>query len=214
MLILGHVSITLGLGLLVDFSLRKKYGSAIGETSVVTRKANTTKKPPIANPPRGTMARFAVFMRRMDYRLLLLGSLLPDIIDKPLGHLFFVGFFYNEGRLFAHSLLFLIIIISLGLGLYRRWGQQWLLILSFGTAVHLLLDEMWRTPGTVLWPFLGWGFEKEDAGNWWADIWHSLTAASPYTIATETIGVIILVAFLAVLVRRKRLYAFIRYGRL
>ena len=46
MLFLGHTSIALGLGLLLDFSLQKKYGSAIGETSIVTGKANTTKKPP------------------------------------------------------------------------------------------------------------------------------------------------------------------------
>jgi hypothetical protein len=215
MFILGHIGITVGVGLIVDFGLRKKYGSAIAGTSTVTGKANTTKKSATANPHLSNLAKSAVFMRHMDYRLLLLGSMLPDLIDKPLGHIFFADFFNNQGRLFAHSLLFLIIIISLGLGLYRRWGQQWLLILSFGTAVHLLLDEMWRAPGTVLWPFLGWGFEKEYAGgNWWTDIWNSFTEASPYVIATETIGVALLIVFLIVLVRRKSLYGFIRYGRL
>ena len=211
MLFLGHASITLGLGLLLDSSLRKKYGSAIGETSVVTRKTDTIKKPTIANPPLGTIAKVAVFMRRMDYRLLILGSLLPDIIDKPIGMVFFRDFFSN-GRLFSHSLLFLVLITSLGLYLYRRWGKPWLLILSFGTAVHLLLDEMWNTPGTILWPFLGWGFEKKDLTNWFEKMWHSFTA-SPYVIATEAIGAIIIIAFIVVLVRRKKLYAFIRYGR-
>ena len=211
MLFLGHASITLGLGALLDFGLQKKYGSAVTERTAVTGKAKTIRKPLTSDPPPGTMAKLSVFMRRMDYRLLLLGSLLPDIIDKPIGMIFFRDFFSN-GRLFAHSLLFLIIMISIGLYLYKRWRKQWLLILSFGTAVHLLLDEMWNTPGTILWPFLGWGFEKKDLTNWFANMWHSFTA-SPYVIATEAIGAIIIIAFIVVLVRRKRLYAFIRYGR-
>jgi len=215
MFVLGHVGITVGLSLVVDFGLRKKYGRAIGETSAATGKADTIKKDHKANPPLGTGAKLAVFMRSMDYRLLILGSILPDIIDKPLGSLLFVNFFDNSGRIIAHSLLFLIIIAVIGFLLYRRWRQRWLLILSFGTAVHLLLDEIWKDPHTVLWPLLGWSFEKGNKdNNWWVGIWHSFTQASPYVIATETTGVVLLIVFLIVLVRRKKLYAFIRYGRL
>jgi hypothetical protein len=36
-----------------------------------------------------------------DIRLLILGSLLPDLIDKPLGHIILPE---NNGRIFAHTL--------------------------------------------------------------------------------------------------------------
>jgi hypothetical protein len=204
-----------GAGLLVDFSLRRKYGSAAGKTSSAANAGESVKKHRIYSQPKGAMARLSVFMNHMDYRLLIVGAMLPDLIDKPLGHIFFADFFNNQGRLFAHSLLFLIIIILTGLCLYRRWKQRWLLILSFGTAVHLITDEMWQNPHTALWPFLGWSFGKNYAGgDWWGDLWHSFTEASPYVIATETIGVVLIVIFLIILIRRKKLWAFVRYGRL
>ena len=34
-------------------------------------------------------------IRLIDYRLVLIGSMLPDIIDKPIGQLFFRSFFSN-----------------------------------------------------------------------------------------------------------------------
>jgi inner membrane protein len=214
MLILGHVGITVGAGALLDFGLRKKYGRAIDQTSADTGRSNITKKPHTADPPPGFMAKLAVFMKHMDYRLLLVGSMLPDLIDKPLGHIFFVDFFDNQGRLFAHSLLFLIIMVLIGLYLHHRWKQQWLLILSFGTAMHLLTDEIWLNPHTIFWPVLGWSFEQGESGNFWLYIWDSFLEASPYVIATETIGIVFLVVFLIILLRRKKLWAFIRYGRL
>ena len=41
---------------------------------------------------------------RRDLFLLVVGSLLPDIIDKPLGLILYHGF--GNGRLYAHTLLF------------------------------------------------------------------------------------------------------------
>ena len=212
MFLLGHVGITVGPVLSLDLALRKKYGNAVKQDSLADRRPGSARKSAVANRLSDAMTRFSASLRRMDYRLLIVGSLLPDIIDKPVGMVFFRNFFSN-GRLFSHSLLFLAVITLLGLFLYRRWGQRWLLILSFGTAMHLLLDEMWNTPQTIFWPFLGWGFEKKDLSNWMEKMWHSFVS-SPSVIATEAIGAVILIAFLAVLIRRRRLYDFIRYGRL
>jgi len=57
MLFLGHASITLGLGSLLDFGLRKKYGSAFADTTAVNGKAKTIRKPLTSDPPPGTMAK-------------------------------------------------------------------------------------------------------------------------------------------------------------
>ena len=49
------------------------------------------------------------FSESIDYRLVLLGSMLPDIIDKPLG-----GFIFKDalgsGRIYAHTLIFLLLL--------------------------------------------------------------------------------------------------------
>lgn len=48
---------------------------------------------------------------RLDLMFLALGSMLPDILDKPLGLLVFGS--ANMGRTFAHTLLFLIILAAI-----------------------------------------------------------------------------------------------------
>src|SRR6266545_7870475 len=45
---------------------------------------------------------------RVDYRLVLFGAILPDLIDKPLGYVFGL-----ETRLWAHTLLFLFVVLGL-----------------------------------------------------------------------------------------------------
>src|SRR5438552_19188056 len=45
---------------------------------------------------------------RIDFRLILLGSILPDLIDKPLAFVLSL-----EGRLWAHTFLFLFAILAL-----------------------------------------------------------------------------------------------------
>jgi hypothetical protein len=52
--------------------------------------------------------------KRMDYRLVVIGSLLPDLIDKPIGRILFQNRF-ESGRVFAHTLAFVLVLISIGL---------------------------------------------------------------------------------------------------
>jgi hypothetical protein len=49
---------------------------------------------------------------KMDYRLIIIGSLLPDIIDKPVGMILLP---LNNGRVFGHTLLFILILLLIGL---------------------------------------------------------------------------------------------------
>ncbi len=77
-------------------------------------------------------------LRLRDMRLVALGSILPDLIDKPLT-IWGIG----SGRFIAHSLLFTIFVsfISRDLG--------------FGCVIHLLLDRIWEEPRVLFFPFLG-----------------------------------------------------------
>ena len=90
---------------------------------------------------------------RLDLLFLALGSILPDIIDKPLGLLLFGS--PNMGRTFAHTLLFLLILAAISL----RLRDIRLASLAWGVLVHLILDSMWNSPVILLWPLLG-GFPR------------------------------------------------------
>ncbi len=91
----------------------------------------------------------ARFFSRVSLAFLALGSMLPDIIDKPLGLIVFGS--PNMGRTFAHTLLFLMILSAL------CWHFQdiRLFSLAWGVLVHLSLDFMWNSPEILLWPILG-----------------------------------------------------------
>jgi membrane-bound metal-dependent hydrolase YbcI (DUF457 family) len=81
--------------------------------------------------------------------LVLLGSMLPDIIDKPLGQLLFGTL--AMGRTFAHTQLFLLLLAALAYYL----KDMRLASLAWGVTSHLLLDFMWNSPRTLLWPLMG-----------------------------------------------------------
>ncbi len=86
---------------------------------------------------------------RADLAFLALGSMLPDIIDKPLGLIAFGS--PSMGRTFAHTLLFLLFLAALSF----YFQDIRLFSLSGGVLAHLSLDSMWNSPVTLLWPVLG-----------------------------------------------------------
>jgi inner membrane protein len=87
--------------------------------------------------------------RRADLAFVAIGSMLPDIIDKPLGAMLYGSF--SMGRIFAHTLLFLLLLAALAL--YLRDIR--IASLCYGVLIHLILDCMWNSPVTFLWPLLG-----------------------------------------------------------
>ena len=78
-----------------------------------------------------------------------LGSLLPDIIDKPLGYLIYGDM--GTGRIFAHTLLFFIVLAAIAAALRSRK----LASLAGGVFAHLIEDSMWKMPTVLFWPLLG-----------------------------------------------------------
>lgn len=83
-----------------------------------------------------------------------LGAVLPDLIDKPLGHIILAGT-VNYGRIYFHGLTILFLILIAGLLLYHYRRRFGLLALAAGMASHQFLDGMWRHPIEWFWPFLG-----------------------------------------------------------
>ncbi|MGD0951596.1 MAG: metal-dependent hydrolase [Methanotrichaceae archaeon] len=89
------------------------------------------------------------FIRWADMAFLALGSMLPDIIDKPLGLLAFGT--PAAGRTICHTLLFLLV-----LGVLAVYMKDFRVASVFaGVLAHLTLDSMWQSPVILLWPLLG-----------------------------------------------------------
>ena len=145
-----------------------------------------------------------------DYRLVMLGTMLPDIIDKPIGLLFRSAF--PNSRLFAHTLLFSVLLLSVGLWRCRKKQKNGVLLLGVASFIHIVLDGMWDIPQTLFWPLLSWSFPPR-AGDWLAEsLEHFLH--DPFLMGTEIIGFAILFFFVVRSVRRKEFKRFIQAGKL
>ncbi|MDP2292589.1 MAG: hypothetical protein Q8M22_15470 [Actinomycetota bacterium] len=122
---------------------------------------------------------------RFDYRLLLVGAVLPDLIDVPFG----------QAR-WAHSLtiavavLTLVMLVTAG----RKPIRRLLLGLPIGMLLHLVWDGAFAATKVFWWPFIGsWGDNQvpslergwlnlvmEVAGAamlWW--VWRTFGLAAP-----------------------------------
>jgi inner membrane protein len=212
MLILGHVGITLGVAVLSLGALNK--GGQLPATAKKTARASEPppQMPTTHNyPNRNKISWFTSAASYIDFRFLLLGSLLPDIIDKPIGIYLFPEIF-GSGRIFCHTLLFTVLLTLAGLYLFRRDGKTWLLALTFGVFMHFILDQMWLYPKTLLWPAFGIAFDKTSLENWLGNILVGLFT-NPEVFIPELVGAAILIWFAVVLVHRKKVCAFIKYGQ-
>lgn len=148
----------------------------------------------------------------LDIRLFVIGSLLPDIIDKPLGML---NENLSNGRIYSHTLLFLTVLGVAAWYQQRRTARRWLLALWLGTGAHLVLDSMWQTPETLFWPLYGWAFTRLEIENFtsWMQELSDEVLRNPAVYLPEIIGVIVLGWFLWHLLRRRLLFTFLRRGK-
>ena len=152
---------------------------------------------------------------QIDYRFILLGSILPDLIDKSVAVLM-SPIFLTNGRLITHSLLFLIIIICLGSFIAVQQRKLWGLYIIFGVLVHLILDSMWLEPVVLFWPILGFGF-PEYAGTGltaWITEWQDSILHRPDFYISEIAGLMIDAFFVAKIIINKKVKEFIYQGKI
>ena len=188
MFIFGHIGITIGAGMLIEAITNRRYkGKGIKE-SVTKPSINSNENKHshlVLDKPK------LLFVGKwLDYRLLLLASMLPDIIDKPLGQVF-LGKTISNGRIYAHTFIFVLITGILGILVFKKWGKGWLLIMSFGSFMHQMEDQMWRWPQVLWWPLKGWAFPKEDLNAWLSSVFQTILT-EPETFIPELVGIAIL----------------------
>ncbi|RLI80781.1 hypothetical protein DRP04_07610 [Archaeoglobales archaeon] len=105
-------------------------------------------------------------------RFIVLASILPDILDKPLGLIGIGG-----GRFFFHSILFIVFLFFIRKELF------------FGSTVHLILDRMWEEPKVLFYPILGFYI----GGKVFPVDFIQFFLENPYSQIGEIVGLISLV---------------------
>ncbi|MGD2102420.1 MAG: metal-dependent hydrolase [Acidimicrobiia bacterium] len=123
---------------------------------------------------------------KVDVRFLLLGAILPDMIDLPVGTIL-LSDRYSTGELWAHSLVaptvyMVIVLIVTTRGRVRR---AWM-ALGVGWLFHLVLDGMWLDSDVFLWPFFGWEIPAGQA-PFWALAWER-ALSDPWRWVEEAVG--------------------------
>jgi inner membrane protein len=152
--------------------------------------------------------------RRIDYRVVLLGAILPDLLDKPIGRIFFEDTFQTS-RIFGHTLAFVLILMTfVQVFLRGETARRWF-VLAIAALIHLALDAMWTQPVTLFWPLFGTDFPKDPVSEYWLQVLlrpfeHPLEALKELA----GLAVLIYLGFAFDLFRKQRFKEFIRTGKL
>ncbi len=200
---LGHLGITLAtvkVGMVILDRLQE------ASTTLELKEAKTA----VHHPGDGSHS----LASAIDYRLLLLGALIPDLIDKPLGKVILREQLAN-GQIFTHTLLFALLLLHIGF-LLSGQGRRTFLSLFIGVSFHLAGDIVWLSRGTLLWPLYGWTFPKgmplgvaETTRSYLSTL-----ATTPVLLGLEAIGGMILLAAILSLLPRARWKSFAKRGNL
>ena len=148
----------------------------------------------------------------LDYRLLAICALLPDLIDKPLAILVFTE--AHTSQLIAHSLSFNLILLVLTLLFWRKAVPY---VLAFNA--HVLLDRMWYHSESFWWPFFGWNtfwqYKFMNTPEAMVNVYLDIVTRYPQVWVIELIaaGVLLWFAFRHRLFWGPRLKRFILTGR-
>jgi hypothetical protein len=105
----------------------------------------------------GLIAGFILFELYHDQNAIIfcaLGSVLPDIVDKPLGHIF-LNSVLDNGKIYFHSLVIFILFLITGLIVWKYLRSSSFLYVALGIIIHQLVDLMWKRPVNWYYPLLG-----------------------------------------------------------
>ena len=128
---------------------------------------------------------------RIDYRWILVGAVLPDIVDGGLN----LAFLHEPAaRGPAHSIAAVVAVAVVVLIATRGPRRLSLFGLAVGWLLHLVADGMWAAPETFLWPAFGTGFSETPVEPY---SWDLLAAPADHlaTWAGELVGVAALAWF-------------------
>ncbi len=191
MYLLGHLGVTAGAIFIAQKIVERKNPSqnTLGKISPQDKKSTL----------------FSNF-KSLDFRILFAGVLFPDVIDKPIGFLFF-----DTTRIFGHSILFHLVVLLLGTVLFRKSRGSIVTFVS-GSLIHLVEDQMWKQGRVLFWPFLGFDFlptEQRGVSERFSDL-----VSQNHILIPEIIGGIVLILLAWRITSQKTWGDFLNTGRI
>jgi hypothetical protein len=147
---------------------------------------------------------------RVDYRVVAVASLIPDIIDKPIGRLIFKSRF-DSGRILGHTLLLNVALFCVLFFMRGRAKRQFVLV-PISSLLHLAEDGMWSTPKVFWWPLFGSTFPKEPVSGGTL----AFLVPSAGILIQEVIGLAVMLWLFAAhgLLNREGIRSFLKTGHL
>lgn len=191
MYLLGHLGVAAG---------------AIFIAQKIVEKKNPPQNTPGKISSQGKKSTLISNVKSLDFRILFAGVLFPDVIDKPIGFLFF-----DTTRIFGHSISFHMIIFLLGMVLFRKSRWSMLTFVS-GSLIHLVEDQMWKQGRVLFWPFLGFDFlptAQRGVSERFSDL-----VSQNYILIPEIIGGIVLILLAWRITSQKSWGDFLNTGRI
>ena len=132
-------------------------------------------------------------LANLDYRLLGLCALAPDVIDKPLAILVFTQ--AQTSQLVAHSLLVSVCLLVAAL---IRWHRAIPYVIAF--SAHLLADRMWNHTESFWWPLYGWNvfwqFKPMNTPETMVAVYWDIITRYPQVWVIELIAIFYLLTFI------------------
>ena len=160
----------------------------------------------------------------IDYRIVMVGSLLPDIIDKPLVQIIY-GLQNHHGHFIAHSFIFSTLMIVLGICVFRMKNNKTILLLGICSLIHQIFDKMMLLPNVFFLPNIDFNHfivlqKFEFIHNIIIPVYAKfpyledvvLYFEKPYVFISEIIGLSIIIYFIRKLYINKKYINFIKYG--
>ena len=143
----------------------------------------------------------------IDFKWIAFGALLPDFIDKPLGRIILAETI-GSGRIFAHTLLFGVLLGLVAAYAFYRKGWMIPLVVAGASFCHLLEDQMWNSPKVLFWPLLGWKFPKDTLSGGFIEYFmrilnNSYNPAYSEVFISEILGLGIILLFAGSYIRSK-----------
>lgn len=116
---------------------------------------------------------------RFDYRWLLVGAVLPDLVDAPFG-----GARVAHGVVGSVGLLIVVMFATVG----RRVLRRRLLALPIGTFLHLIVDGAFTNTKVFWWPFGGVAFRDAPLPSWHRGGWDILLELAGLVLCWWAVG--------------------------
>ncbi len=131
-------------------------------------------------------------LARLDYRLLAVSAVLPDLIDKPLAILAFPQ--AQTSQLITHSLLFNVVLL---VGALLWWRPALPYVLAFNG--HVIFDRMWNHTESFWWPIFGWDvfwqFKPMNSAETMLNVYLDIITRYPQVWVIEILAIVFFVWF-------------------